>query len=134
MVTLAANAYVTATSEGGDSKNVFIDEHNCALRNWDSTDDVVSFYFKAEKSGKILKLGKRVFEKVCQFIREERIEQYGLQYIEVNLSAVQCSDVTLADTYISIMEKYGVPARCINLEITESASIEGKNICHWHQR
>ena len=53
IVTLAGNAYVTATSEGGDSKNVYIDEHNCALRNWDSTDDVVSFYFKAEKSGKM---------------------------------------------------------------------------------
>ena len=53
VVTLAANAYVTATAEGCDSKNVFIDEHNCALRNWDSTDDVVSFYFKAEKIGKM---------------------------------------------------------------------------------
>ena len=53
VVTLAGNAYVTATSEGGDSKNVYIDEHNCALRNWDSTEDVVSFYFKVEKSGKI---------------------------------------------------------------------------------
>ena len=53
VVTLAGNAYVTATSEGADSKNVFIDEQNCALRNWDSTDDVVSFYFKVEKSGKI---------------------------------------------------------------------------------
>ena len=53
VVTLAGNAYVTATSEGGDSKNVYIDEHNCALRNWDSTEDVVSFYFKVEKSGKM---------------------------------------------------------------------------------
>ena len=53
VVTLAGNAYVTATSEGADSKNVFIDEQNCALRNWDSKEDVVSFYFKAEKSGKM---------------------------------------------------------------------------------
>ena len=53
VVTLAGNAYVTATSEGGDSKNVYIDEHNCALRNWDSTEDVVSLYFKVEKSGKM---------------------------------------------------------------------------------
>ena len=53
VVTLAANAYVTAASEGDDSKKVFIDERNCALRNWDSTDDVVSFYFKVEKSGKM---------------------------------------------------------------------------------
>jgi len=53
VVTLSANAYVTAASEGADTKNVFIDEHHCALRNWDSTDDVVSFYFKTEKSGKM---------------------------------------------------------------------------------
>ena len=53
VVTLAGNAYVTATSEGDDSKNVYIDEQNCALRNWDSAEDVISFYFKVEKSGKI---------------------------------------------------------------------------------
>lgn len=53
VVTLAGNAYVTAASEGSDAKNVFIDEQHCALRNWDSTDDVVSFYFKTEKSGKM---------------------------------------------------------------------------------
>ena len=53
VVTLAGNAYVTATSEGDDSKNVYIDEQNCALRNWDSAEDVVSFYFKVEKSGNI---------------------------------------------------------------------------------
>ena len=53
VVTLAGNAYVTAVSEGADSKEVFIDEQNCALRNWDSTEDVVSFYFKTEKSGKM---------------------------------------------------------------------------------
>lgn len=53
VVTLAGNAYVTATSEGDDSKNVYIDEQNCALRNWDSAEDVISFYFKVEKSGNI---------------------------------------------------------------------------------
>ena len=53
VVTLAANAYVTAASEGVDSKNVHIDEHHNALRNWDSAEDVVSFYFRTEKSGKM---------------------------------------------------------------------------------
>ena len=53
VVTLSGNAYVTAASEGDDLKNVFIDEQHCALRNWDCAEDVVSFYFKTEKCGKM---------------------------------------------------------------------------------
>lgn len=49
VVALSGNAYVTAPSKG----NVFIDEGNCAIRNWDDTETVVSFYFRAEKSGKM---------------------------------------------------------------------------------
>lgn len=82
----------------------------------------------AEKTGKILKLGERVFEHVCRFIRENHIERYGVQYIEVNLSVVQCADATLSDTYISIMERHGVLPRFINLEITESASLSDKTV------
>lgn len=50
-------------------------------------------------------------------------EQYGIEYVEVNLSVRQCEDPELARTYIRIMEKYGLDSSCINLEITESASI-----------
>lgn len=82
----------------------------------------------AEKTGKILELGRIVFEQVCQFIREHNMVQLGLHYIEVNLSVVQCGDQSLADTYISIMEQYGVMAKYINLEITESASLNNKEI------
>ena len=32
-----------------------------------------------------------MFDKVCQFIEEHNMETMGLQYIEVNLSAIQCS-------------------------------------------
>ena len=49
VVTLSANGYVTA----GPEKNVFIDEQRCELRNWNSPETVVSFYFRAEKSGKM---------------------------------------------------------------------------------
>ena len=47
--TLSANGYVTA----GPEKNAFIDEQRCELRNWNSTETVVSFYFRAEQSGKM---------------------------------------------------------------------------------
>lgn len=82
----------------------------------------------AEKNGKIIELGNAVFEKVCQFIKEKEPYKMGVQYIEVNLSVIQCSDERLADTCISIMEKYGVLPEYINLEITESASLKYREI------
>lgn len=80
----------------------------------------------AENNGMILRLGEMVFEKVCRFIRENQIRQYGLQYIEVNLSVIQCAYEQLADDYIHIMEKHGLSPDLINLEITESASVSAK--------
>lgn len=85
-----------------------------------------SFIPVAERNGKILQLGEIVFDKVCQFFTEKHLEQYGLHYIEINLSVVQCSYPMLADDYISIMEKYRINPRYINLEITESASMSAK--------
>ncbi|MDE7478833.1 MAG: EAL domain-containing protein [Lachnospiraceae bacterium] len=80
----------------------------------------------AEESGMILKLGEIVFEKVCRFIQRHPLEQYGMHYIEVNLSVIQCAYENLAQDYINIMQQYGVDPKYINLEITESASINAK--------
>lgn len=80
----------------------------------------------AERNGSILRLGEAVFRKVCGFLNECNPTQFGLEYIEVNLSTVQCSDENLANRYISIMQEYNVSPSQINLEITESASIEAK--------
>lgn len=80
----------------------------------------------AEETGMILKLGGIVFEMVCGFIKRHPLEQFGMQYIEVNLSVIQCGYEHLASDYIEIMEKYGVDPKYINLEITESASTNAK--------
>ena len=80
----------------------------------------------AEKSGMILKLGAIVFERVCRFITEHPLEQYGMQYIEINLSVIQCGDEHLARDYIDIMERYKIDPKYINLEITESATTNAK--------
>lgn len=85
-----------------------------------------TFISVAEANGKILPLGEMVFEKVCRFFTRESLEQYGLHYIEVNLSVVQCGYSGLAGDYIGIMEKYQINPRYINLEITESASMAAK--------
>ncbi|MDE7322390.1 MAG: EAL domain-containing protein [Lachnospiraceae bacterium] len=80
----------------------------------------------AEETGLIMKLGGVVFEKVCRFIKKYPLERYAMQYIEVNLSVIQCAYEHLAHDYIGVMEKYGIDAKYINLEITESASTNAK--------
>ncbi len=86
------------------------------------------FVWVAERNGMMLRLGEIIFEKVCQFIRDSKPEQYGIEYIEVNLSAIQCAYERFADNYIAIMEKYGVRPKFINLEITETATMGAKKI------
>lgn len=82
----------------------------------------------AEKRGSILQLGARVFDEVCRFIEENNMENMGLRYIEVNLSAVQCGYKNLANELIETMERHHVNPHYINLEITESASMGNEKI------
>lgn len=77
----------------------------------------------AEETGLIAEVGEIMFDKICRFIKEQNLNQYGVQYVEANISVVQCDNETLADTYINIMKKHRISPDCINLEITESASI-----------
>ena len=82
----------------------------------------------AERNGLISQIGERVFDKTCAFIQENQLrKRYGIEYVEVNLSVRQCEDLGLAKTYIHIMEKYQLDPSCINLEITESASIKTRD-------
>lgn len=88
----------------------------------------MAFISVAEKNGMIIQLGSIIFEKVCQFIKENGLAHFGMNYIEVNLSVVQCNYVNLAEDLIKIMEKYKVDPSYINLEITETASLSAKRI------
>lgn len=45
VITLSGNAYITSGSTAS------IDENNCAIRNWNDKETVISFYFRAQKSG-----------------------------------------------------------------------------------
>lgn len=80
----------------------------------------------AEETGLIIPLGRRIFEKTCQMIQAGCMERYGLSYIEVNLSVIQCEQQDLAGSYIEIIHRYGIDPHYINLEITETASIQIK--------
>lgn len=84
------------------------------------------FIPEAENSGRILEIGERVFEKVCEFLKNSEAIKLGLRFIEVNLSVIQCERKDLADRMIAIIEKYNLSPKYINFEITETASVSAK--------
>lgn len=86
----------------------------------------------AEETGLILPLGERVFEKTCEFISASKILEYGVEYVEVNLSVIQCQQHNLAEQYLGIMNKYNLDPWRINLEITETGSVEAKTVLLEH--
>lgn len=82
----------------------------------------------AEAKGLIIRLGEEVFRLVCKFIKENKITEYGIKYVEINLSMIQCAYENLATEFIQIMKEYEVDPKTIVLEITESASIYEKKV------
>lgn len=49
----------------------------------------------AQANMSILKIGDFVLETVCQFIASNNLIQKGIQYIEINLSVVQCMQANM---------------------------------------
>lgn len=82
----------------------------------------------AEETGLIEQIGERVFEKTCKCIRDNHLKDKGVEYIEVNLSVAQCENPMLSTTYQEIMKHSDVKPAEINLEITESSTLNQRNI------
>lgn len=82
----------------------------------------------AEKSSLILDIGDFVLEQVCKTLSEENLSEYGFDYIEVNLSIIECLQSNLAAKIMGTLKKFQVPPTGINLEITETASDEFSDI------
>ncbi len=92
------------------------------------TDDELGYISPAEfipiseQNGTILKIGEIVFDKVCSFMAKNNLNKKGIEYIEINLSVVQCMQESLAVDFLKIMKKYGIENCRVNLEITETAA------------
>lgn len=78
----------------------------------------------AEAKGCIYDIGEVVFKQVCSFAKEYNLTDRGVKYIEVNLSGLQMSDEELPKNLKKIMDDYKVKPDFINLEVTETASVE----------
>lgn len=77
----------------------------------------------AEKEGYILKIGRFVFQEVCRFYSENSLQEKGIDYIEVNLSAIQCMQYQMAEEFIEIMKENNIKAKQVNFEITETSAM-----------
>lgn len=77
-----------------------------------------------EKNGFIHRLDKYIWKQVCELINKWKGEGYPLLPVSVNVSRIDIYQMDLADTLVSMAEKYGIDPSYLHLEITESAYSE----------
>lgn len=81
------------------------------------------FISAAEEYGLISNLGEIVLEKVCEFYANHHPEQYGIEWIELNVSPYQLGDANIVQKFAGLLHKYNVPVSFINLELTETVDV-----------
>ncbi len=74
----------------------------------------------AEKAGLIVPLGRWVLEEACRQACSWRQELERDMTVSVNLSALQFRKNDLVETVRTVLAETGLPARCLELEITEN--------------
>ncbi len=61
--------------------------------------------------------------KPADFIKKGVGTSLGIEYVQVNLSVVQCMQSDLVEQLLSIMDRYKVDPSSICLEVTETAAV-----------
>jgi len=111
----------TASIYGVEAELRLFDEQNGYLRP-------EMFRGVAEQNGSLNELGILEIELACRFVKENNLKALGIEKLGLNLSAVQCLQKNMADTLISIVEKYGFGPDDICLEITESVASDNQRV------
>lgn len=99
-------------------------------RLFDSTNNLIApseFIDVAEKSGLILELEDIIFEKSCRFIKEGKLKNLGVEYLEINLSVVKGESDRVRHHYYDILRSYNIDPSMIVLEITETLAVTNKH-------
>lgn len=74
----------------------------------------------AEQNGSIGRLGETVLRKTCAYIKENRLDAWGLEHVGVNLSIIQCMAEGMAAKVDEIVREAGVKPEMLGLELTET--------------
>ena len=95
-----------------------------ALLRWKSKDfgevSPGQFIPLAEESGQILEIGAWALRQACLTLRQWHEQGLPCLTVAVNVSALQLQRGDLADVVAQVLEETGVPAHCLELELTES--------------
>ena len=81
-----------------------------------------------EKNGFIIKLDYYVWERVCRFIKSELDAGREPAPISVNVSRVNLYNPKFLESVINLVEKYQIPPKYLNLELTESAFSDSADV------
>ncbi len=95
----------------------------CLLR-WSKADGVVllpsEFVQVAEQSGVIVRIGEWMIRRAFAQMVEWLTAGLALDHISINISARQFTDENLLPSIAAALHDSGLPARCVELELTES--------------
>ncbi len=98
-----------------------------ALVRWYKDEEIIlpsKFIPLFEKNKFILKLDLFIFEQVCKDISDWK-EKYGFfPIISINVSKTHFENENFIDEYVKILDKYDIRLNQIDLEITESATVD----------
>ncbi len=81
-----------------------------------------------EKNQLVVKLDNYMLEEVCKIQKQWLMENKNIVTISVNISRVHLNEPQLVDTIVNIVDRYELPHKYIELELTESAFFEDRTI------
>lgn len=83
-----------------------------------------------ERNGFILRLDEYIWELACQVMRRWMDQGFRLFPISVNVSRIHLHDPDFCSKITALVEKYRVPSRLLELEITESAYTDSPQVLY----
>ena len=81
-----------------------------------------------EKNGFVAQVDNYILKQLCKFQKQRLASKKKVVPISVNVSRVQLSNPNLAEEICAIVDKYKVPHKYIDLELTESACFDDMDV------
>ncbi|MES2869772.1 MAG: EAL domain-containing protein [Pseudomonadota bacterium] len=86
----------------------------------------------AEKNSSIIAIGEWVLDQACRQLREWHDQGFSELRMAVNLSTVQLHHPELPQVVNNLLQRYRLPPRCLELEVTETSLMEDINTAAQH--
>lgn len=105
-----------------------VSAYEALIRFKDHSLSPAEFIPVAEDNGSIIRIGRIVTEKVIAQLGIWQDKGYTLKTVSINFSALQLYDDGYLDFLKDMLSRYGVDAKYIEIEITESIFLDNKQL------